>query len=133
MSVRKRILAGVGNAGVTLADLLAVSRPGERDLVAINNDGESLGASVAPASILLPSGDPGEALASVAGRFGETLEGASALFLFGALGGRPVRISCLASRSKPSPAAFPSIAASEFPSRSREASGVRDPARPSSV
>lgn len=87
MSVRKRILAGVGNAGVTLADLLAVSRPGERDLVAINNDGESLGASVAPASILLPSGDPGEALASVAGRFGETLEGASALFLFGALGG----------------------------------------------
>ena len=87
MSVRKRILAGVGNAGVTLADLLAVSRPGERDLVAINNDGESLGASVAPVSILLPPGDPGEALASVAGRFGETLEGASALFLFGALGG----------------------------------------------
>jgi cell division protein FtsZ len=87
MSVRKRVLVGVGNAGVTLADLLAVTRPGVSDLLAVNNDEESLGSCVAPSSILLPSGDPGEALASVSERFGVALDGAGALFLFGALGG----------------------------------------------
>jgi cell division protein FtsZ len=87
VSGRKRLLAGVGNSGVTLADLLAVSRPAERNLLAVNNDAESLASCVAPEQLLLPSGDPAQALASVADRLEELFAGIETLMLFGALGG----------------------------------------------
>lgn len=87
MSVRKRLLAGVGNAGVTMADLLAVSRPAERNLLAVNTDQESLASCVAPEQLLIPSGDPVQALASVAERLEGLLAGVETLMLFGALGG----------------------------------------------
>lgn len=87
MSGRKRLLAGVGNAGVTLSDLLAVSRPGEKNLVAVNDDAESLSACVAPDHLLLPSGNPTQAMASVADRLEGLLSGVDTLMLFGALGG----------------------------------------------
>ena len=82
-----RLLVGVGNAGVTILDLLAVESPGKKGLLVVNNDPESLSASVVTERIAVPEGDPGEGFRAIDGEFGRALSGASSVVLCGGLGG----------------------------------------------
>lgn len=82
-----RLLVGVGNAGVTILDLLAVENPGKKGLLVVNNDPESLSASVVTERIAVPEGDPGEGFRAIDGEFGRAVSGASSVVLCGGLGG----------------------------------------------
>lgn len=86
-SPSRRILVGVGNAGVTVLDLLSVEYPGMTGLLAVNNDPDSLNASIVREKIEVPEGDPGEGFRVIDEEFGRTVEGASAVILCGGLGG----------------------------------------------
>jgi cell division protein FtsZ len=81
------MLVGVGNAGVTVLDLLSVEHPGMTGLLAVNNDPDSLNASIVRDKIEVPEGDPGEGFRVIDEEFGRTVEGASAVILCGGLGG----------------------------------------------
>ena len=81
------VVAGVGNSGVALLDILALGRPDLKGLLAVNNDEESLRASVAHVRIGMPEGDPSDGFLAIDGAFGEALEGAGTLILCGGLGG----------------------------------------------
>ena len=83
----RRILVGVGNAGVTVLDLLSVESPGMTGLLAVNNDPDSLNASIVRDKIVVPEGDQGEGFLAIDEEFGRTVEGASAVILCGGLGG----------------------------------------------
>lgn len=86
-SPSRRILVGIGNAGVTVLDLLSVEYPGMTGLLAVNNDPDSLNASIVRDKIEVPEGDPGEGFRVIDDEFGRTVEGASAVILCGGLGG----------------------------------------------
>jgi cell division protein FtsZ len=83
----RRILVGVGNAGVTVLDQLSVEFPGMTGLLAVNNDPDSLNASIVREKIVVPEGDPGEGFRAIDEEFGRAIEGASAVILCGGLGG----------------------------------------------
>lgn len=90
MSIRKsskRIIVGVGNAGVAVLDLLSTERPGIRDLLVVNSDQESLSASVVPGRITIPAGDPGEGFLAIEEEFGGIIGEAGTVLLCGGLGG----------------------------------------------
>ncbi|MCE9587751.1 MAG: hypothetical protein K8R57_05505 [Verrucomicrobia bacterium] len=101
-SPSRRILVGVGNAGVTVLDLLSVEHPGMTGLLAVNNDPDSLNASIVREKIEVPEGDPGEGFRVIDEEFGRTVEGASAVILCGGLGGETgsFLLSALAIRAK---------------------------------
>jgi cell division protein FtsZ len=85
--VPRRLIIGVGNAGVTVLDLLAVGNPSMKGLMVVNNDTESLAASVVTDRIAVPEGDPGEGFVAIDGEFGGAVAGASTVVLCGGLGG----------------------------------------------
>jgi len=98
----RRILVGVGNAGVTVLDMLSVEVPGMTGLLAVNNDRDSLNASIVRDKIEVPEGDPGEGFRVIDDEFGQALEGASVVILCGGLGGETgsFLLSALAIRAK---------------------------------
>jgi cell division protein FtsZ len=80
-------VVGVGNAGVTVLDLLSVEAPGMTGLIVVNNDLDSLNASIVREKIEVPEGDPGEGFRQIDERFGKAVAGASSVILCGGLGG----------------------------------------------
>jgi cell division protein FtsZ len=86
-SPSRRILVGVGNAGVTVLDQLSVEFPAMNGLLAVNNDSDSLNASIVRDKIVVPEGDPREGFRAIDEEFGRAVEGASAVILCGGLGG----------------------------------------------
>ncbi len=85
--VPRRLIIGVGNAGVTVLDLLAVGNPSMKGLMVVNNDSESLAASVVTDRIAVPEGDPGDGFVAIDGEFGSAVAGAATVVLCGGLGG----------------------------------------------
>jgi cell division protein FtsZ len=86
-SATRRLIAGVGNAGVSILDLMALEEPGFRGIVAVNNDPESLASTVVREKIEVPPGDPSDGFLAIDGEFGKLVEGAASLVLCGGLGG----------------------------------------------
>lgn len=86
-SAPRRFLVGVGNAGVTVLDLLALENPGMKGLLCVNNDPESLSASVITDRLAVPEGDPAEGFLAMDGPFGDMVSGASSVVLCGGMGG----------------------------------------------
>jgi len=82
-----RLIIGVGNAGVTVLDQLAVGNPSMKGLMVVNNDPESLAASVITDRIAVPEGDPCEGFIAVDGQLGDAVAGAAAIVICGGLGG----------------------------------------------
>ena len=83
----RRLLIGVGNSGVTVLDLLAVEKPGFQGMLCVNNDPESLSASVVPEQLAVPEGDPAEGFLAIDGKFGDMVSGATSVVFCGGLGG----------------------------------------------
>jgi cell division protein FtsZ len=81
------LIIGVGNAGVTVLDHLAVGNPSMQGLMVVNNDSESLTASVVTDRISVPEGDLGEGFVAIDREFGGAVEGAATVVLCGGLGG----------------------------------------------
>ena len=52
-----RLLVGIGNAGVTVLDRISMEHPGLEGVLVINNDSESLAASIVTRRITVPEGD----------------------------------------------------------------------------
>lgn len=86
-SSARRLIVGVGNAGVTVLDLLALEHPSAKGLLAVNNDSESLSASVVTDRIAVPEGDPREGFLAIDEEFGRAISGATTVVLCGGLGG----------------------------------------------
>ena len=82
-----RLIVGIGNAGVTVLDLLSVENPGMKGLLVVNNDGESLTASIVTDRLAVPEGDLGDGFLAIDDAFGAAVSGASAVLLCGGLGG----------------------------------------------
>ena len=82
-----RFLVGVGSAGITVLDLLALENPGMKGLLCVNNDPESLSASVITDRLAVPEGDPAEGFLAIEGAFGDMVSGAASVVLCGGLGG----------------------------------------------
>ena len=82
-----RLIVGIGNAGVTVLDLLSVENPGMKGLLVVNNDGESLTASIVADRLTVPEGDLGDGFLAIDNEFGTAVSGASAVLLCGGLGG----------------------------------------------
>jgi cell division protein FtsZ len=83
----RHLLVGVGNAGVTVLDLLAMESPGTDGLIVVNNDAESLTASVVASRLEAPTGDPADGFLAIDGDFAAATEGSSSVVLCGGLGG----------------------------------------------
>jgi cell division protein FtsZ len=83
----RRLIVGVGNAGVTVLDLLAMSEPGLKGLLAVNNDAESLAGTVVRNRLNVPAGDPADGFLAVDEEFGKAVAGSSTVVLCGGLGG----------------------------------------------
>jgi len=83
----KIMIIGIGNAGVSVLDQLVISHPGMEDLLLVNNDQESLSASVIVDRIMVPEGDPGDGFVAIDEEFGRAVAGAGAVLLCGGLGG----------------------------------------------
>jgi len=82
-----RIIAGIGSAGVTVLDRLALQHPGLKGLLIVNNDADSLAASVVQRRLAVPEGDPKEGFLAIEEEFGKVIAGAPAVLLCGGLGG----------------------------------------------
>ncbi len=82
-----RMIVGIGNAGVTVLDLLSVGNPSINNLLAVNNDPESLASSVVAKRITVPEGDPGKGFLAIDGEFEKAVSGISTILLCGGLGG----------------------------------------------
>jgi cell division protein FtsZ len=83
----RRLIVGVGNAGVAVLDLLAIAEPGLKGLLAVNNDLESLAGTVVRDRLNVPIGDPTEGFLAIDEEFGKAVAGASFVVLCGGLGG----------------------------------------------
>jgi cell division protein FtsZ len=99
---RQRKVIGVGNAGVGILDRLIVETPGISGLMIINNDHESLGASIVREKISLPKGDPRDGFLMIEEEFSKSIEGSLSILLCGGLGGgtTSLLIPLLAARAK---------------------------------
>ena len=84
---QRRLIIGVGNAGVTVLDLLALEYPSAKGLLVLNNDLESLSASVITDRIDVPEGDPREGFLAIDEKFTAMISGVSSVVLCGGLGG----------------------------------------------
>src|SRR5690606_27268570 len=92
-------IIGLGNAGVHLADRLAMAGGGEADIIVMNTDAQSLASSIAPQKIALgqtvtrglgAGGDPEvgyQAAMESRDEIARAVEGAQLLFLCAGLGG----------------------------------------------
>lgn len=81
-------IIGIGNAGVNFLDRLLVASPSFSGLIAINNDAESLAASVVANQIAWTSDlETSADLTKVAPRLAEEIDQASVVILVGGLGG----------------------------------------------
>ncbi len=86
-------IIGVGNAGVNFLDRLLLSTPSFPGLIALNNDAESLGASVVPHQLALPASVAAaqpltlEKMGVLLPGLFEEIKKASFLILLGGLGG----------------------------------------------
>jgi cell division protein FtsZ len=83
----RRLIVGVGNAGVAVLDLLAMAEPAFKGLLAVNNDPESLAGTVVRDRLNVPAGDPADGFLAIDEEFGKTVAGASSVVLCGGLGG----------------------------------------------
>lgn len=83
----RRLIVGVGNAGVAVLDLLAMTEPGFKGLLVVNNDPESLAATVVRDRLDVPAGDPADGFLAIDEEFGKAVAGASSVVLCGGLGG----------------------------------------------
>jgi cell division protein FtsZ len=83
----KIMIVGIGNAGVSVLDQLAVVHPGMGGLLAVNNDPDSLSASVIADRITVPEGDPSDGFLAIDEQFGKAVAGSQAVLLCGGLGG----------------------------------------------
>ena len=83
----RRILIGVGNAGVAVLDGIAVENPGLKELIVINNDSESLAASVVANRIHFPQGEMADGFLAIEEEFGAAISGAVSVIFCGGLGG----------------------------------------------
>lgn len=83
----RRLIVGVGNAGVAVLDLLAMEEPGLKGLLAVNNDAESLASTVVRDRIAVPAGDPADGFLAADDEFGKAFAGAASVVLCGGLGG----------------------------------------------
>lgn len=86
-SAQRRLIIGVGNAGVSVLDHLALEHPSFKGLLLVNNDGESLSGSVVTDRIDVPEGDPREGFLAIDEKFTTLVSGASTVVLCGGLGG----------------------------------------------
>lgn len=86
-SSQRRLIIGVGNAGVAVLDHFALKHPAAKGLLIVNNDIESLSASVVTERLEVPAGDPREGFLAVDRKFEELIAGASTVVLCGGLGG----------------------------------------------
>jgi cell division protein FtsZ len=82
-----RLLAGIGNAGVNVLDRICMEHPGMKELLVINNDGESLASSIVTRRIIIPPGDLREGFLAIEEEFRTELKGAASVILCGGLGG----------------------------------------------
>ena len=98
----RRILVGIGNAGVAILDRMAVEHPGLEGLLVINNDSESLAASVVAGRIAFPQGDLADGFLSIEEEFGAAISGAASVIFCGGLGGEigSFLLPALAARAK---------------------------------
>ena len=97
-----RILVGIGNAGVAVLDRIAVEHPGLKGLLVINNDSESISASVVASRIAFPAGDMADGFLAIEEEFGASIRGASSVIFCGGLGGEigSFLLPALAARAK---------------------------------
>ncbi len=97
-----RILVGIGNAGVTVLDRIAVEHPGLKGLLVINNDSESLSASVVARRIAFPEGDMADGFLAIEEEFCALISGAASVIFCGGLGGEvgSFLLPALAARAK---------------------------------
>ena len=72
----RRLLVGIGNAGVTVLDRIAMQQPGLQGLLVINNDADSLGASIVTKRIVFPQGEVAEGFLAIEEDFGTAIAGA---------------------------------------------------------
>jgi cell division protein FtsZ len=103
--LQKSVLVGIGNAGVSVLDRIAVEHPSIKETLVINTDGDSLSASVTARRIAFPpcqEGDLSEGFLAVEEEFIAAIHGAPAVILCGALGGElgSFLIPALAARAK---------------------------------
>jgi cell division protein FtsZ len=86
----RSLLIGIGNAGVSVLDRIAVEFPAFRGMLVINNDVDSLNASVVEKRIALPSpeeGDVSSGFLAIEEEFSAAIRGASSVIFCGGLGG----------------------------------------------
>jgi cell division protein FtsZ len=100
--LRQRMLIGVGNAGVGILDRLNIENPGVTGTLIINNDPESLGASIVTKKMTLPPGDVREGFLSIEDDFVKAIEGSASVLFCAGLGGdtASLMIPLLAARAK---------------------------------
>ncbi len=104
-SVSKSILIGIGNAGVSVLDRIAVEHPSIKETLVINNEERSLATSVTARRIAFPpcqEGDLSEGFLAIEEEFAAAIHGAPAVIFCGALGGElgSFLIPALAARAK---------------------------------
>lgn len=87
ISRKRQLLVGVGNAGVTVLDLLSMESPETDGLLAVNNDSESLSSSVVTRRLEVPAGSPAEGFLAIDGEFAKATGESSAVVFCGGLGG----------------------------------------------
>lgn len=104
-SAPRSVLIGIGNAGVSVLDRIAIEHPGIKETLVINNEGDSLSASVTARRIAFPAcqdGDLSEGFLAIEEEFAAAIEGVPSVILCGALGGElgSFLIPALAARAK---------------------------------
>lgn len=105
MTAPRRLLVGVGNAGVSVLDRIAVAHPELKGMLVINNDKESLTASVVTERIefvYLDGGDLADGFLAIEEEYAQTIRGATSVILCGGLGGEigSFLLPMLAARAK---------------------------------
>jgi cell division protein FtsZ len=99
------VLVGVGNAGVGVLDRIAVEHPSLKGLMVINNDPDSLAASVVEERLLFPNSeavDFPDGFLAIEEQFAIAIRGANSVILCGGLGGElgSFLLPALAARAK---------------------------------
>lgn len=86
----RSILVGIGNAGVSVLDRIALESPALKGILVINNDADSLASSVVAKKLVFPDFDEGDLSAgflAIEEEFAAAISGASSVILCGGLGG----------------------------------------------
>jgi cell division protein FtsZ len=86
----RSLLVGIGNAGVSVLDRIAIEFPALQGMLVINNDADSLNASVVEKRIVLPcheEADVSSGFLAIEEEFCAAIRGASSVIFCGGLGG----------------------------------------------